>query len=576
MAKQRNIIEQTFLSSVISIILAAMAVLIGVVIDGIIIGRFLGPDNLAAYTLISPIVNIVTVFSSILSTGVQVICAQRIGEGNIKGARQAFSICMVVTSIISAALMLAAILSRDEIAILLGATGESSSLLPLASDYLLGLALAGPASIFLFEFNSLMRLDGDASRIVFAVAVMTVMDIAGDLLNVFLFRGGMLGMGLTTSISYLAALFIMCLHFGRKDIIFRFSPKGMKMRDLADILIIGAPSAVGSASTALRTIVDNHIMVKTARSVNAVGAFGILNTVFTFTSCVLIGVGITTSMIAGMILGEKDRKSAEQLIRISVRTATAIGIGLCILVFAFSDPVAHLFGNKDGEVMVKMASRGLKIFSVSLIFYGINSTFTNYLQGIRRMGHSIVLSFLHTFFFLAMPAFLLSERLEENAVWLSFGIGEILTLSTFFLLAAVKRKGIPLRAKDFLYLKEPFGEPEDEILNVTVNAQEDILPACEQIKMFCASKNADERQTDLLTSYARKHLTNTVRYGFDENGSNTLEIRLVRHKDRWTMRLRDNCKPFDLTGSEDIKEEGVRTEYVNTLSLNVLTVELTA
>ncbi|MCR5593853.1 MAG: hypothetical protein K6F79_08940 [Saccharofermentans sp.] len=45
-----------------------MAVLIGVVIDGIIIGRFLGPDNMAAYTLISPIVNIVTVFSSILST----------------------------------------------------------------------------------------------------------------------------------------------------------------------------------------------------------------------------------------------------------------------------------------------------------------------------------------------------------------------------------------------------------------------------------------------------------------------------------------------------------------------------
>ena len=563
-----------------------MAVLIGVVIDGIVIGRFLGPDNMAAYTLISPIVNIVTVFSSILSTGVQVICAQRIGEGNIKGARQAFSVCMAGTAIISILLILTAVLFREQIAILLGATGDSAGLLPAATDYLLGLAVAGPASIFLFEFNSLIRLDGDANRIIVAVAVMTVLDIAGDLLNVLVIHGGMLGMGLATTVSYVVALFIMCLHFGRKDIIFRFSLKDMRIRDFLSILVIGAPSAVGAASTAFRTIVHNHIMVRTAYSVNAVGAFGVVNTVFNFTSCVLIGVGITTSMIAGMILGEKDKASAKKLIRIAVRTALMIGTGLCILLFALSAPVAELFGSKDGATMVMLATRGLRFYSVSLILYGINSTFTNYLQGMRRMTYSLVMSCLHSFVFLAVPALALAGFLETDAVWISFVIGEVLTLITFTLLAAALKKGIPSRAEDFLFIKEPFGAPDSDVMNLTIKNADDVIPASVKVSDFCASKNASERQSVLLSLFVEEIGNNAVRHGFNK-GTESLEIRLVHQDGDWTMRIRDNCTPFDPSawikdhgddGQTDnlgirlIYKTAKSVDYVNTLSLNVLTI----
>lgn len=572
LSKPKSIIEQTFKGTVVSIILAAIAVLIGVVIDGIVIGRYLGPDHMAAYTLISPIVNIVTVFSSILSTGVQVLCAQRIGEGNIKGARQAFSVCMAATTVLSIILTLTAVIFRSEIAILLGATGDSAGLLPYASDYLLGLAVAGPASIFLFEFNSLIRLDGDPNRIIVAVAVMTVLDIAGDLLNVFVFHGGMLGIGLATAVSYLAALFIMMLHFTKKDIIFRFSFKGMNMKDFRDILTIGAPSAVGSASTGFRTIVHNHIMVGTMHSVNAVGAFGVVQTVFNFASCVLIGVGITTSMIAGMLLGEKDRPSTIKLIRIAVRTALLIGTGLCISLFVLSGPIADLFGSKDGATMVMLATRGLRFYSVSLILYGINSTFTNYLQGMRRMTYSLVMSCLHSFVFLAVPALALAGFFEADAVWVSFVIGEVLTLTTFVLIAAVLKKGIPCRAEDFLYIKEPFGAPECDVLELTVTKEDDILPAARKVKDFCTSKNATQTQEELLPLFTEKIADNAVNSGFEKEGVQSVEIRLIRDDDGFTLRLRDNCKPLDPT--ELIGNSAKSAEYIRTLSLNVTTIRL--
>jgi len=563
LTKNISIIRHTFRNSVVGIILAAIAVLLGVVIDGIIIGRFLGPDCMAAYTLTAPVIGIFTAVSSILSTGVQVICAQRIGANDIHGARRAFSVCMTGTVIISVILTVTAVIFRNDIAVFLGASGESASLLPLTSDYLLGLALAGPAGIFMFEFNSLIRLDGGSTRIIVAVTVMTVLDILGDLTSVFVIKGGMLGIGLATTISYLVALLIMGLHFIKKDIIFRFSFREMKLRDFGEILLTGAPSAVGAASSALRTLVHNLILAGTAMSVNAVAAFGVLNTVFNFTSCVLIGVAITTSMIAGMILGEQDRASAKELVRTAVKTAVLIGTGLAVVIFVCAKPLAAVFGSKDGAVMVELAAKGLRFFSVSLLLYGINSVFTNYLQGIRRMGYSLVFSFLHTFVFTSIFAIALSGRLGETAVWASFAIGEVMTLLSFCILAAV-------RTRSFLFLPDGFGAPESDVLNLTVKDRPEIEAACVKIKEFCTLKGASVEKAKALSSCVEELGTIITEHGFDGKGNKILEIRLVYQDSGFTARLRDNCRPFDPTSKMNSCEASVN--YFSTLDLNIVTI----
>ena len=561
MSSSNSIIRHTFRNSVVGIIMAAVAVLLGVVIDGIIIGRYLGPDCMAAYTLTAPIISIFTAVSSILSTGVQVICAQRIGANDIPGARRAFSVCMTGTVIISVILTVTAVIFRDNIAVLLGASGDSAGLLPLASDYLLGLALAGPAGIFLFEFNSLIRLDGGSTRIIVAVAVMTVLDVISDLLDVFVFRGGMLGMGLATALSYIVALVIMGLHFLKKDIIFRFSFKGMRITDLRDILFTGAPSAVGAASTALRTLVHNLIMAGTAMSINAVAAFGVLNTVFNFTSCVLIGVAITTSMIAGMILGEQDRKSARELIIIAVKTAVIIGTGLAAVIFIFAQPLASVFGSEDGEVMVELATRGLRFFSVSLIIYGINSVFTNYLQGIRRMGCSLIFSFLHTFVFTAAAAIALAGRLESDAVWISFGVGEVLTLLS---LCAYTY----LRTGNLLFLPKNWGVPEDDVLNLTVTDSSEVKNACGKVAEFCTAKGASPEMAAVMSSCTEELCSIIAEHGFD--GNKMLEMRLVYRDGELVMRMRDNCRPYDPTAQ--MKRHDASVNYLNSLDLNIVTI----
>ena len=589
MKNNGKIIGKLFRSSVISIIAAAIAAMVGIVVDGIVIGRFLGEDSMAAYGLVTPIINLATAFSGILATGAQVICAQRLGSGDAPAARRAFSMCMVVTAVISAVLMALILIFRGDIAAFLGARDNAAHLLPLASDYLLGMVFAIPSVILLFEFNALMRLDGDANRVIVAVAVMTVLDIAGDLLNALVLHWGMLGMGLATSVSYFIALIIMLLHFTKKDIIFKMSLKGLKWKDLGEILSTGSSSAVGSVSAMMRNTVLNRIMVATALSSTAVAALGVLNTVFNFTSSTMIGVGLTAAMIAGMILGEQDRAAAESLVKVTVQTALVLGTALAVLLFIFSDALAGVFGGNDGEQMVRLAARGLRFYSVSIILYGINNAFVNYTQGMRRMAYSNIFCFLQNFVFIVIPALALMGMMDADAVWLSFIITEVLTFLSIVILAAVRKHGFPYRAKDFLFLKEPFGASEDEFLELSVTDESEVIPASVAIGEFCERKGATEKERMLLSLFAEEMGNNTARFGFSEKKDAGLDIRVVRMEDGWILRLRDNAKAFDPTEWIRIHESddptanlGIRlvcgmarqVKYLSTMDLNILTIRI--
>lgn len=547
MKNDGKIISRLFKNSVISIIAAAIATMIGVVVDGIIIGRFLGEDSMAAYGLITPVINLATAFSGILATGAQVVCAQHLGAGKAEKARRAFSMCMVVTVIISVLMMLSFGIFRDSICVFLGARGNSAKLLPLVSDYLLGLIFAFPSLLLLFEFNSLMRLDGDPNRVIVAVVVMTALDIAGDFLNALVIHGGMLGMGLATSISYFAALVIMLLHFTKKDIIFKFSFKGMNRKDLADILSTGSSSAMGSVSAMMRNAVLNSILVATALSSTAVAAFGILNTVFNLTSSIMIGVGLTTAMIAGMVLGEQDRTAAYYLVKTSLKTAVVIGAGLALALFLCADLIAGVFASSEGTKMVELAARGLRFYALSIVLYGINIGFVNYTQGMRRMVMTNIFCFLQGFVYMTVPALLLAGILQAGAVWLCFLIGESLTLLTIIVCAAVRKRGVAIKLSDYLFLKEPFGVKPENILDFSISKSEDVIPASSAVERFCGEKGASAKESMMLSLFVEELGNNIVQYGFSDGKKHSIDVRAIKLDDGWKLRIRDDCKRFDPT-----------------------------
>ena len=591
MKKSGGVISNLFKTSVISLIAAAMAAMLGMVIDGAIIGRFLGTDCMASYGLIMPVLNLATAFAGVLALGSQVVCAQRLGAGDVKGARRAFSMTMVITVVLSAVMILVFLIFRDDICVLLGARGNSAHLLRHTSDYLLGLLPAFPCVLMLLEFNSLMRLDSDANRVIVAVSVMTGLDIIGDLLNAFVIKGGMLGMGLTTSISYFVALVILLFHFTKKDIVFRFSFKGLRLRDLGAILGTGSSSAMGSTSAMLRIGIINQILVATALSSVAVAAFGIVNSLISFISGLMVGVGMTCAMIAGMILGEQDRSAAETLVKVTVKTVLMVSSALAVVLIAGADIIAGLFKGDGGDEAARLAARGLRFYAVASLLYGINNAFVNYTQGMRRMVLSNVYCFLQNFVFIVVPALILSKVFkgenETDCVWVSFIICETLTFLCIVALAAFMKKGFPNKWKDFLFLREGFGVPEEDLFEISISEEEQVIPASKAVAEFCERSGANDREKMLIPLCVEELAENAVKHGFKDGKKHGIDIRVIRMSDGWIMRFRDNGALFDPTDWMKLHESddpdaniGIRmvcgmakdVQYLSTLELNNVTI----
>ena len=450
---QGESVSALFKKNALGMVIAAMAAMLGVVVDGTIISHFYGPESMAAYGLATPVVNLVTVFSGVFSTGTQIVCAQHIGAGNKENANRTFSMCMTATVLLSAAMMAIIYFLKDPICVMLGASGESSHLLPLSSDYLYGLLFSIPSVLLLFEFNGLMRLDNDPNRIIVAVAAMTILDIAFDLMNVFFFGLGMFGMGLATSVSYTIALVIMLLHFTKKDRLFHPTLRGLKLKDLTDIVTAGSSSAVGSASAMLRNRALNGIMLGTVAAVSATAALSVLNTVLNLTSCTMVGVGMTVSMIAGMISGSGNKEDAEELVKTAGKYAVIIGVIMFCILFALAPALAKLFGASHSEEMTAMVRRALRIYSVGCILYAVNTSFITYAQGLRKISISNIFCFLENCVFIVLPALALSGRFDADAVWFAYVITEVLTLLSVFVFMAVRKRGLPFRARDYILMK---------------------------------------------------------------------------------------------------------------------------
>ena len=174
-------------------------------------------------------------------------------------------------------------------------------------------------------------------------------------------------------------------------------------------------------------------------------------------------------------------------------------------------------------------------------------------------------------------------------MWVAFPVGEVLTTIAIFALAAALKHGIPKSAKDFLFLKEPFGAPDDEVLDITISEFDQIAPACERAGRFCEDKGADGKTRFRVPLFIEELGCNVVEYGFAVGDGKLLEIRIVHFDDGWVLRLRDNCKAFDpvewiqLNESDDpTVNMGIRmvcgmakdVTYVSTLDLNIITLRI--
>ena len=84
-------IRKIFRQMLVTQILSAMTVMLCMLVDSMMIGRFLGVDSMTAYGLANPVLLIFAAYGAMLSAGIQVMCGKTMGAGDKEGTNACFS-----------------------------------------------------------------------------------------------------------------------------------------------------------------------------------------------------------------------------------------------------------------------------------------------------------------------------------------------------------------------------------------------------------------------------------------------------------------------------------------------------
>jgi len=586
--KSEYIVESMFNSTLMVMIFSAMVTLIGMMVDGIIIGNFLGEQAMAAYGLASPVFVVIAALGGVFSSGMQTACAKSLGNGDLKAANQKFSAMFFSALAAGFICMTALFVCAGPIAVLLGASGESASLYEPTAKYISGLAIGIPGTLVMLLLTPIMQLDNDRSRTMRATAIMTVANIIGDLLVAFVLPLGMLGMALATSISYYVAAAILLLHFKSDKPYFKIQLTDMDTKAIPSMLWTGLPTAVNRLCHTARSMSLNKLLLVIAAS-GAVTAFSVQSNMVSLFGSVGNGIGLATLMLSGLFYGEKDKSSLKQLFHAGLKKITLLVCPLALLLMVFAPFFVDLYAAGFSTDIRQMAVHAVRWYAISLPLYAVNIIFMNYLQGTQKLILANVICILNNFAFVTAAAYLLGIIIGVEGVWIAFPLGEILTLLTLFVLAYQHEKRLPTKTENYLFLDQSFEVSDAQKLEFTINSIEQVMDASIKTNDFCKAHRLSARNVYLLSLYIEEMAGNIIEHGFADGRKHSMDIKLVIKENEIVLRFRDDCSPFDpkkqveMINPEDATSNiGIRmvvksadfVEYVNTMKINNLIIRM--
>lgn len=234
-----------------------------------------------------------------------------------------------------------------------------------------------------------------------------------------------------------------------------------------------------------------------------------------------------------------------------------------------------------------MAAECIRVSCLSLPFHTIVYNFSNYLMAVKRLSFSSVYYFLIECGIIVPVMFIMLQIIGYRGAWISRVIN--MSLLSAVAVAYVYRNGEGATFRDkMLLLPESFGiKPENELAVIAASTGE--IHGLSHIAVaFALEHGADMRRArnyGLVTEELAIFLTE---HGFNDGKTHNINARLVAKGEELIIRMRDDCKPLNLTeyykaltesyerdaGLSIIMKMSKDVQYTNTLGTNNLIVSV--
>ncbi|MBS1319408.1 MAG: MATE family efflux transporter [Parabacteroides sp.] len=398
------------------------------VIDGIVLGRFVGANALASVNLVLPCYSLISAFAIVMGIGGQTLVSISLGRGDKQEANNALRSVFVFLLGMSVVVSLVIFLSAGKIASFLGA---NEVLLPDVVHYIRALVPFFPLLCAMFFGDYIIKAMGHPLYATSVMGMTVVLNIVLDLVFVAVLGWGVMGAGLATGIAFtMGACFNVPRLFSRHEVV--AVQRGRYDRRLVwNAFYNGSSEGMSELSVAITVFLFNITMMRYLGE-SGVAAFTAINYILFIGTTVFLGISDGIIPIIGYNYGARQQERIKSILKLAARTNSLIGIGLFLLLLLFGEQVIVLFFKYHGSEAFEIASRGVSIYCFAFLLCGLNILASSYFTAIGNAKISIIISALRGLVFVGIGILVLPAVFGIDAIWYDVPIAEICTLSVSF------------------------------------------------------------------------------------------------------------------------------------------------
>ncbi len=351
------------------------------IVDTIVVGQFLGVKALASMGAASWIQ---WMFLSVVMGFAQ---GFSIKVANLYGANDQQGISKTIANIIISTVVLAVVLtiiSEVIVSPLLHLLQTPNDIIQGAIVYLR--IIAGGISITLFYnlLSCILRAFGNSKAPLFAMIIAAGLNIGLDLLFVCVFHVGIAGAAIATLLSQLfASGFCLFILYSSRLFVLKKGDFKINKSLIRELIKLGFPLALQNGIISIGGMIVQFVI--NSYGFVFVAGFTATNKLYGLLETAAVSYGYALTTYNAQNYGAKKYQRIKDGVRISilVSIATAIVIGLIMIIFGRNILMLFISGNKDVVIKVlEVAYHYLFIMSVCLPILYVLHTYRNALQGL--------------------------------------------------------------------------------------------------------------------------------------------------------------------------------------------------
>ena len=421
-----------------SIVMMVFSSIYGVV-DGVFVSNFVGAEAFAAVNLIMPFLMILGAVGFMLGTGGSALVSYTMGAGDTKRANEIFSLLIYVLIAVGAVFTLGGIAIMEPMARFLGADEQ---MLPICVSY--GRIVLAALIPFMLQ-NTFQSFLITAERPHFGLYITIAAGVSNmvlDALFIAVFRWGVAGAALATSISQFVGGIIPLIYF--------IFPNKSKLRlcpakfDLGVLVKAGTNGSSEFMSNISMSVVNMLYNWQLMRLLGATGVavYGVIMYVNFIFVAIFLGYSIGSAPIVGYHYGAQNQKELQGLLRKSLCLTTVMSLVLTAAALLLARPLSLIFTSYD-PVLLETTVHAFSVYSLSFLLVGFNIFASSFFTALNDGAISALISFARTLVFQVAAVLLLPLILGIDGVWgaVIAAEGLALILSAACLLGKRKKYG---------------------------------------------------------------------------------------------------------------------------------------